>query len=122
MERVCIYGISLEHISEFKYLRCVLDQSGTDEAECSRKFVSGRKVEGTIRSLVNARSLQLQCATVLHGALLVIVLMYGSKTIICREKERSRIRAVQMDNLRGLLGIRRMDKSQMHRSGSCVEE
>ena len=27
-----------------------------------------------------------------------------------REKERSRSRAVQMENLRGLLGIRRMDK------------
>ena len=30
--------------------------------------------------------------------------------MICREKERSRIMAVQMDNLRGLLGIRRMEK------------
>ena len=37
------------------------------------------------------------------------VLMYGSKTMIWK-KERSRIRAVQMDNLRCLLGIRRMDK------------
>ena len=37
--------------------------------------------------------------------------LYGSETIIWREKKkRSRIRAVQMDNLRGLLGIRRMDK------------
>ena len=26
------------------------------------------------------------------------------------EEERSRVRAVQMDNLRGLLGIRRMDR------------
>ena len=26
------------------------------------------------------------------------------------EKERSRVRAVQIDNLRGLLGIRRMDR------------
>ena len=26
------------------------------------------------------------------------------------EKERSRIRAVQMDNIKGLLGIRRMDR------------
>ena len=34
--------------------------------------------------------------------------MCGSKTIIW--KERSRIRAVQMDNFRGLLGSRRMDK------------
>ena len=38
------------------------------------------------------------------------VLIYGSETMIWKENERSRIRAVQMDNLRGLLGIRRMDK------------
>ena len=38
------------------------------------------------------------------------VLVYGSETMLWREKERSRVRAVQMDNLRGLLGIRRMDR------------
>ena len=36
--------------------------------------------------------------------------MYGNETIIGEEEERSRIRAVQIDNLTGLLGIRRMDK------------
>ena len=36
--------------------------------------------------------------------------MYGSETMLWKEKERSRVRAVQMDNLRGLLGIRRMDR------------
>ena len=30
--------------------------------------------------------------------------------VILKKEERSRIRAVQMDNLRGVLGIRRMDK------------
>ena len=47
---VCVDGIRLEHFSEFKYLRCVLDEAGTDEAECSRKVVSGKKVAGAIRS------------------------------------------------------------------------
>ena len=47
---------------------------------------------------------------VLHEALLVPVLMYGSETMLWKEKGRSRIRAVQMDNLRGLLGIKRMDR------------
>ena len=37
------------------------------------------------------------------------VLTYGSEAIIWK-KEMSRIRGVQMDNLRGLLGNRRMDK------------
>ena len=36
--------------------------------------------------------------------------MYGNETMLRKEKERSRIRGVQMDNLRGLLGIRRMDR------------
>ena len=54
--------------------------------------------------------LHLECAMILHESLLVPVFTYGSETMIWREKERSRIRAVEMDNIRGLLGIRRMNK------------
>ena len=72
--------------------------------------MSGRRVEGAIRSLVSSRDLQLDCARVLHESLLIPVLMYGSETMLWKENEIPRIRAVQMDNLRGFLGIRRMDK------------
>ena len=47
---------------------------------------------------------------ILHKTLLVLVLMYGNETTLWKEKERSRIRTVQVDNLRGFLGIRRMDR------------
>ena len=50
---------------------------------------------------------------VLLKSLLVPVLTYGSETMIWKEKERSRIRAVQTDELRGLLGIWRMEKSRI---------
>ena len=46
----------------------------------------------------------------MHEALLVSVLTYGSETMLWEEKEGSRIMAVWMDNLRGLLGIRKMDR------------
>ena len=36
--------ILLEHV-KFKYLGCVLDESGVDEAECSRKAASGRRYQ-----------------------------------------------------------------------------
>ena len=39
----------------------------------------------------------------------MVVFMYGSETMILKE-ESSKFRAVHMDNLRSLLGIRRMDK------------
>ena len=68
---------------------CVLDESDTDEEECSRKVASGRRITGAIRSLVNYRSLQHECARVLHESLLVSFLTYGSGTMIWREKERS---------------------------------
>ena len=107
---VHVDGIRLEHVSEFIYMGCVLDESGPDGAEYRRKVASEKRVAGACRSLVNARGLQLVCARVLHETLLVPVLMYSSETIIWKEKERSRIRAIQMDNLRGLSDIRRMDK------------
>ena len=72
-------------------------------------MASGRRVAGAIRYLVNARDLQLECARVLLESLLVPVLMYGSETMLWKKREGSRVRAVQMDNLRGLLGIKRMD-------------
>ena len=28
--------VRLEHVSKFKYLGCVLDEAGTDGAECSK--------------------------------------------------------------------------------------
>ena len=107
---VCVDGIRLEHVLEFKYLGSVLDESSADEVECSRKVASGRRVAGANRFLVNARSLQLECARVLQEALLVPIPIYGSETMLWKEKERSRIWAVQMDNFRRLLGIRRMDR------------
>ena len=42
---------------------------------------SGRRVVGAIKSLINARDLQIECARVLHETFLVHVLTYGSETI-----------------------------------------
>ena len=33
---VYVDGIRLEHVSDIKYLGCVLDRTGTDGAECRR--------------------------------------------------------------------------------------
>ena len=87
-------GIRLEYVSEFKYLGCVFGESGTDGAKCSRKVVSGRRVAGAIRSLVNDMDLQLEFARVLHETLLMPVLMYDSETMLWKGKEISRVRAV----------------------------
>ena len=47
-----------------------------------RKVTSRRKVEGAIRSLGNARSLQLDGVRVLLEALPMPIMLYGSETVI----------------------------------------
>ena len=49
---VSVNMIRFEHVSEFKYLGCVLKELGTDELEYRRKVVIGRRAAGAIRSLV----------------------------------------------------------------------
>ena len=85
--------IGLEHVSEFKYLGGVLDESGTCGAEYSRKVRSGRIVPGAIRSfLVNARDLQLECVRILHET--VCTCSYVWQRDLLRKEKRSRIRTV----------------------------
>ena len=58
--------IHLEHAPKVKYLGYVLDESGTDGAECSWKVASGRRVAGVIRSLVSARDLHVLKSCMKH--------------------------------------------------------
>jgi hypothetical protein len=108
--QILLDGEQLEQVSEFKYLGYMLNEKGTDDAECCRKVSYGRKVAGAIKSLVNAKSLSLECTRVLHESMLLPVLMYGSEAMVWNPKYRSKVQAVQMDNLRGILGVRRIDK------------
>ena len=87
-----------------------MDESDTDGVDCRRKLASERRFAGAIRSLVNARDLQLEYSRVLHETLLVLVLMYGNETVLWKEKDTYKMMAVQMNNLRGQLGIRRIDR------------
>ena len=77
----------LKQVSEFKYLRCILNESGTDGAECRRKVDSEGKVAGAIRSLVYAKGLQLKCVRVLPEGLAMPFLLYGSDSDIERKGE-----------------------------------
>ena len=58
-------------LSKCQGLKCVLDESDADFAACCRKVMSGRKILGAIRSLVNTLALQLECVRLLHETLLV---------------------------------------------------
>ena len=47
--------------------------------------MSGRRVVGVIKSLVDARDLQLEYTRVLHETMLIPVHIYGSETMLWKE-------------------------------------
>ena len=107
---VDLNGKMLEVVKEFGYLGSIVNDKGTDESDCNKRVVNGRKTAGMIRSLVNKRCLSQNCAKILHEKMLVPTLLYGSECMVWKPKERWKIQAVQMDNLRGMLGVKRVDK------------
>ena len=92
---------------------CVLDESDTYKAVCSRKVVSGRRVAGVIRSLDNAWSLQPERARVLHETLFVPVIAYGSETMIWKDNERSTIRDGQPQRFGGYQEMDKVPNARM---------
>ena len=77
---VYVHGIRFEHVSESKYLRCVLDESGTDEAVIgSWRVESGMQMPTGLMLMLEICSLSV---LVLTESLPVPVLMYGSKIML----------------------------------------
>ena len=74
----------------------MLSELGTDGSESCRKVQDGIRVADATISLVNPKSLQYECTRILDDSLLVLVLLYGSNAMVCREKEISRVRTVLM--------------------------
>src|SRR5678816_4114129 len=104
---VMLDGEQLGQVSEFKYLGYMLDEKGTDDTESYEWY---RKVAGAIKSLVDVKGLSLECYRVLHEGMLLPVLMYSSETMVWNKRYRSKSQSAQMDNLRGVLGVKRIDK------------
>ena len=108
MGRSCevhVYGIRLRHVLEFKYLRCVLDESGKDGAECNRKLQEGRgwQVPSDPYLMLGVCNLSVLESCMKHCLYLFIYMAVRQ----CYGERRS---DVQMDNLRELLGIRRIER------------
>ena len=96
---VHVDGTRLEYVSEFKYMGCVLDESGTNWAECSRK------VAGVIRSLEIARLLEPCMKHCLYLFLRMTV-----KQFYGRRRKDLGLGLYRWTTSMGLLGIRRMDR------------
>lgn len=68
--------------------------------------MNGRRIAWAIRALINTKELSVECARLLHETMLISTLVYGGETMIWKAVLKSKIKAVQIDNLRAVIGMK----------------
>ena len=107
---VTIDGTVLEVVDKFTYLGALLDKRGLGEAEVSSRVKKGRKVVGCVGELKRKYKMRGDALRSIHEGVLVPTLTYGCETLVWNAEARSKVRAVEMSNLRNICGVRRIDK------------
>ncbi len=98
----------MEEVDEFKYLSSTECKHGSMEGE-TKEAVQGRKVVGSLGHMIKGGTVSMEVKKGLRGGTIVPTITYASETWVWNERQRSRIRAVEMSYLRSTCGVWRMD-------------
>ena len=107
---IIIEGETMEVVDKFLYLGSVLEKRGDCMNEINHRVLQGRTVAYVAGNMVKKHNLSLESARALYESLLAPTILYGSETLYMKEQEKSRVRAIEMDYLRKIVGVRRTDK------------
>lgn len=80
----------------------MVNNRGTEKVKYKNKVMNEKKVAVLIRVPMKNRGLSLECERVLHESLPSPILVYWSKIMIWKEKKKSRMRTVQMNNQKAM--------------------
>ena len=117
-EEVCnilLNGESLEEVEEFKYLGSVISKYGGMDEEIKERTVKGRQAIGTLNTVIKNRKVSMEVKKGLRDSIVLPTLTYGSETWTWNEAQQSKIRAVEMDYLRGACGVTRLERESNER-------
>lgn len=100
----------MEVLDEFRYLGSSFRKDGSVKAEVKISVFQERKVGGSPRGLVNGKNINIVRARSLHAGALVPALTYGCESQVYVGQDRSKVTALEMDNLCSIVRIRMIDK------------
>ena len=94
----------LEQVNEYVYLGSMFTRDGRCESDIERRKTAGTKVNGALRPIMKSRNVSIPAKKLLHQAILLPTLMYGSESWTWLKKDESGINAVEMRSLRRMCG------------------
>ena len=79
-------------------------RDGRCESDIERRKTAGTNVNGALRPIMKSRSVSIPAKKMMHQAILLPTLMYGSESWTWLKKDESGINAVEMRSLRRMCG------------------
>ena len=91
-------------MNEYVYLGSMFTRDGRCESDIERRKTAGAKVSGALRPIMKSRSVSIPAKKLMHQAILLPTLMYGSESWTWLKKDECGINAVEMRSLRRMCG------------------
>ena len=99
----------MEEVDTYRYLGVDISSDGKMHEELCHRMKEARKNAGMLKSLWNRRNVSREAKVGMFEGIVEPSLLYGSETWVTNKSERKKMEAVEMDCLRSICGVRRLD-------------
>ena len=108
-------GVDLERVSVFRYLGMDFGERGGMEEEIKHRISEGKKVLGALKGIWKRGGLSREIKVRLFEVICLSTVLYGCETWVLNAKVRKRLEVLEMDGLRGVCSLRRIDRVRNER-------
>jgi hypothetical protein len=103
-------GKDIKEVDAFIYLGSSINKSGKIQNEINERIRKASNFYHLVEGLIRNRDINNKCKIDIHKVYFKKFCYYGAESWTCTKKEESKIQAMEMKFLRGILGKTRRDK------------
>jgi hypothetical protein len=87
----------IKAVNKFKYLGSILEATGETTLETEKRISGGRRVIGTLNSVLWSRTILHKTKKLMYQALVQSILLYGAETWTPNTQQGKKLLATEMD-------------------------
>lgn len=99
----------MEEVDTYRYLGVDVSKDGKMNAEMNHRMGEARKAAGALQKVWKRRHVSREAKVGMYEGIIEPSLLYGSEVWVLNTQERRRVEAVEMNCLRSISGVRRID-------------
>uniref|UniRef100_A0A1Y1M3Z3 Reverse transcriptase domain-containing protein n=1 Tax=Photinus pyralis TaxID=7054 RepID=A0A1Y1M3Z3_PHOPY len=108
---ILIYGKSIEQVDTFKYLGVKIQKNGKIDAELSDRLTAATNLYYSLnRSFIRNKLISRKTKIRVYKTIFKPTIVYGCESWVVTNQASSKIQAIEMKYLRGVMGITRLDR------------